>query len=32
MPLVGVRAPEAAIPEQEAFLALLETEVYWDVA
>ena len=32
MPLVGVKAPEAAIPEPEGFLALLETEVYWDVA
>ena len=32
MPLVGVRAPEAAIPDPEAFLALLDTEVYWDVA
>jgi hypothetical protein len=26
------RAPEAAITDPEAFLALLDTEVYWDVA
>jgi hypothetical protein len=26
------RAPEAAIPGPEVFLALLDTEVYWDVA
>jgi hypothetical protein len=32
MSLVGVKAPEAAIPDPEAFLALLATEVYWDVA
>jgi lysine 6-dehydrogenase len=32
MPLVGVKAPEAAIPDPEAFLTLLDTEVYWDVA
>jgi saccharopine dehydrogenase-like NADP-dependent oxidoreductase len=32
IPLVGVRAPEAAIPDPESFLALLDTEVYWDVA
>jgi saccharopine dehydrogenase-like NADP-dependent oxidoreductase len=32
MPLVGVKAPEAAIPDPEGFLALLDTEVYWDVA
>jgi saccharopine dehydrogenase-like NADP-dependent oxidoreductase len=32
MPLVGAKAPEAAIPDPEAFLALLDTEVYWDVA
>lgn len=31
IPLVGVRAPEAAIPDPESFLALLDTEVYWDV-
>jgi hypothetical protein len=30
--LLGVRAPEAAVPDPEAFLALLDTEVYWDVA
>jgi Saccharopine dehydrogenase NADP binding domain len=30
--LVGVKAPEAAIPHPEAFLALLDTEIYWDVA
>lgn len=28
----GVLPPEAAIPDPEAFLALLDTEVYWDVA
>ena len=28
----GVKPPEAAIPDPEAFLALLDTEVYWDVA
>jgi saccharopine dehydrogenase-like NADP-dependent oxidoreductase len=28
----GVRPPEAAIPDPEAFLALLDTEVYWEVA
>jgi saccharopine dehydrogenase-like NADP-dependent oxidoreductase len=28
----GVRAPEAAIPDPEAFLALLDTELYWEVA
>jgi saccharopine dehydrogenase-like NADP-dependent oxidoreductase len=32
IPLEGVQAPEAAIPDPESFLALLETEVYWDVA
>jgi hypothetical protein len=32
MSFAGVRAPEAAIPDPEAFLALLDTEVYWDVA
>lgn len=32
MPLVGFKAPEAAIPDPEPFLALLDTEVYWDVA
>jgi saccharopine dehydrogenase-like NADP-dependent oxidoreductase len=32
IPLVGVRAPEAAIPDPESFLALLDTEVYWDLA
>jgi hypothetical protein len=32
MPFVGVKPPEAAIPEPEAFLALLDTEVYWEVA
>lgn len=30
--LVGVKAPEAAIQDPEAFLALLDTEVYWEVA
>jgi Saccharopine dehydrogenase NADP binding domain len=28
----GVKSPEAAIPDPEPFLALLDTEVYWDVA
>jgi saccharopine dehydrogenase-like NADP-dependent oxidoreductase len=28
----GVKPPEAAIPDPEAFLALLDTEVYWEVA
>ncbi len=28
----GVRPPEAAIPDPDAFLALLDTEVYWEVA
>jgi saccharopine dehydrogenase-like NADP-dependent oxidoreductase len=28
----GVRPPEAAIADPEAFLALLDTEVYWEVA
>jgi hypothetical protein len=32
MAFTGVRPPEAAIPDPEAFLALLDTEVYWDVA
>ncbi|HEX2432671.1 MAG TPA: saccharopine dehydrogenase NADP-binding domain-containing protein [Gaiellaceae bacterium] len=32
IPLVGVRAPESAIPDPESFLALLDTEVYWDLA
>ncbi len=32
IPLEGVRAPEAAITDPESFLALLDTEVYWDVA
>jgi saccharopine dehydrogenase-like NADP-dependent oxidoreductase len=32
IPLEGVRAPEAAIPDPESFLELLDTEVYWDVA
>lgn len=32
MSFAGARAPEAAIPDPEAFLALLDTEVYWDVA
>ena len=31
MSFTGARAPEAAIPDPEAFLALLDTEVYWDV-
>jgi hypothetical protein len=29
---VGVKPPEAAIPDPDAFLALLDTEVYWEVA
>jgi saccharopine dehydrogenase-like protein len=28
----GVRAPEDAIPDPDAFLALLDTEVYWETA
>jgi Saccharopine dehydrogenase NADP binding domain len=32
MAFAGVRPPEAAIPDPEAFLALLDTEVYWEVA
>jgi hypothetical protein len=32
MSFAGVRAPESAIPDPEAFLALLDTEVYWEVA
>jgi hypothetical protein len=32
MSFSGVRPPEAAIPDPESFLALLDTEVYWDVA
>jgi len=28
----GVRAPEDAVPDPDAFLALLDTEVYWEVA
>jgi hypothetical protein len=28
----GVRPPEAGAPDPDAFLALLDTEVYWDVA
>ena len=32
MPLLGAKAPEAAVPDPEAFLGLLDTEVYWDVA
>jgi hypothetical protein len=32
LPLVGVKAPEAAIADPESFLALLDTEVYWEVA
>ena len=30
--LDGVQAPEAAIPDPESLLELLDTEVYWDVA
>jgi hypothetical protein len=30
--LVGAKAPEAAIADPESFLALLDTEVYWEVA
>jgi hypothetical protein len=32
MSLIGAKAPEAAIPDPESFLALLDTEVYWEVA
>lgn len=32
MSFTGVKPPEAAIPDPEAFLALLDTEVYWEVA
>jgi len=32
MPFAGVQPPEVAIADPEAFLALLETEVYWAVA
>jgi hypothetical protein len=32
MSFAGVRPPESGIPDPEAFLALLDTEVYWDVA
>jgi hypothetical protein len=32
MPLIGVKAPEGAIPDPEGFLALLDTEAYWEVA
>jgi hypothetical protein len=32
LPLVGVKAPEAAIADPESFLGLLDTKVYWDVA
>jgi hypothetical protein len=32
MSFAGARAPEGAISDPEAFLALLDTEVYWDVA
>ena len=32
MPFAGVQPPEVAIPDAEAFLALLDTEVYWAVA
>jgi saccharopine dehydrogenase-like protein len=28
----GVRAPEDAVPDPDAFLALLDTEVYWETA
>jgi hypothetical protein len=28
----GVQPPEAAVPDPDAFLALLDTEVYWEVA
>jgi hypothetical protein len=27
-----VQPPEAAVPDPDAFLALLDTEVYWEVA
>jgi lysine 6-dehydrogenase len=32
MQFVGVKPPEEAIPDPEAFLALLDTEVYWEFA
>jgi saccharopine dehydrogenase-like NADP-dependent oxidoreductase len=32
MRLLGVKPPESAIPDPEAFLGLLDTEVYWEVA
>lgn len=32
MSFTGVKPPEAAIPDPEAFLDLLDTEVYWEVA
>ena len=28
----GVKAPEAAVPDPDAFLELLDTELYWEVA
>jgi len=32
MSFASVQPPEAAIPDPEGFLALLDPEVYWDVA
>jgi saccharopine dehydrogenase-like NADP-dependent oxidoreductase len=32
MQFAGVRPPEAAVRDPEAFLALLDTEVYWEAA
>jgi lysine 6-dehydrogenase len=32
MSFVGAKAPEAAIPDPESFLAMLDTELYWEVA
>jgi hypothetical protein len=29
--VAGAQAPETAIPDPEAFLSLLETELYWDI-
>jgi hypothetical protein len=29
--VAGAHAPETAIPDPEAFLSLLETELYWDI-
>jgi hypothetical protein len=32
MSFAGVRPPEPGVPATDAFLALLDTQVYWDVA